>query len=91
MVEIWAEYFDELLKLASESDEEDISFEIPQQQDTKTELETNCAEVAEAIRSLKNHKASDEDLITANCLKYGVDILNVRIHNIWQQKKMPEE
>lgn len=90
--EILAKHFDMLLncpvptvKLDFPAIPENIEEDFP-----PTELE-----IHEAIKTLKNNKASGEDYITAELLKWSVPKIISDLHmlfqNIWKTEKIPEE
>jgi hypothetical protein len=90
----WAEYFEELLNIpttAEEQEQQDEEFYGPEPFVNNPSKE----EAVTVITELKNNKASGEDKIKGEIIKYGVgearDLIYELITNIWEQEEMPKE
>ena len=92
VLERWAEYFENVLNTDSEPNED---YELPYGGPDPLVESPTFAETIEAIKSMKNHKAPGEDLITAELIKYGGNTLHTQIHmligQIWDEEKIPTE
>lgn len=88
----WKVYFDELLNVTSSASADSQPVFVAVQPEVNP---PSRAEVAEAIKMLKNHKSPGNDFIPAELLKKGgdslVDQLYHLISNIWNREKMPED
>lgn len=91
-IDIWANYFDELLNRNSTNEMEGnvVSFDVQPEQ-----LAPSFEEVETAILQLKNNKSPGTDDIPGELIKNGGDLLVSKLHmlieNIWDTEVMPEE
>ena len=92
VLERWAEYFENVLNADSEQNED---YELPHGGPDPLIESPTLEETKEAIKTMKNHKAPGEDLITAELIKYGGSKLHTQIHDlisqIWDEEKIPTE
>ena len=92
VLERWAEYFEGILNANNEEDE---TYTLPIGGPDPLVNPPTLEETTKAIKSMRNHKAPGEDLITAELIKYGGSRLHTQIHDliskIWEEEKMPTE
>lgn len=92
-LEIWKEYFEELLNVEDGRAEKEQQNEY-QSADPLVEPPT-IKEIIDAIKILKNNKAPGRDGISAELFKKGGIKMAKEIHqlvtNIWNEERMPEE
>ncbi|XP_055371836.1 uncharacterized protein LOC129605867 [Condylostylus longicornis] len=89
----WEEYFTELFKKSDYENELNENFAPISSAENRVE-EPSIDETKDAIHKLKNNKASGEDSITAELIKYGGDAVLQKIHEliilIWKNEDIPD-
>ncbi|KAI5717474.1 hypothetical protein M8J77_006391 [Diaphorina citri] len=91
IVNRWKEYFQDLLNIVHQDNEEDTVIQTAEMED----IPPSRGEVANAIRKLKNNKAAGCDTIPSELIKKGglklEEEVTDLIQEIWKEEKMPSE
>lgn len=92
VLEIWKNYFSDLLNCDQTDNDEALEKFMNVQPET---LEPTLEEVKQAIQHLKNNKAPGEDGLPAEVLKEGKEIVAREVHKIilevWKTETIPSE
>lgn len=93
-IQVWQEYFKDLLNVEELEEEEEETEEVYQNVEPMVPNPT-IQEVENAIKELKNNKAPGEDSVPSELIKAGGARLAKEIHklilNIWEKEVIPNE